>query len=463
MTGSGTRRITSAGAMLCKRVQVQITESATGLAMTTDVYKILATASLCLAMFFVSGMLPTYAEVVEKPLVDADCIKCHIDPSVQIIEHGGGHKTALGCFDCHEGHPPAGSAVIPECAQCHAADAHAHYALDNCQECHAPHAPGIEDLSKVSAAVPAVCLTCHEHIGTALKEIPSMHAQMACTDCHLQHGVGDGQFMQCLDCHSGHTEEMKYADCLGCHAPHQPTDYRWDADTPVDHCAACHDTEVEHLKKSGGAHYASIGCSDCHGNHPPAQEDVIPECAECHDPDDAPHYAVGQCAECHDPHAPLEVKLDAVSPVKPVCLSCHAEPGKEMKQHPSMHAEMDCMECHAQHGEASSCLDCHSGHSESMTYAQCFRCHQPHSPKYIQFKQGHVEPQLCGSCHDSALEQLEANATKHAALECVFCHRRTHKVILGCKDCHGEPHDAVMHRQFSDCGQCHRGPHNLRN
>lgn len=419
-------------------------------------------AGLFLVLVLLLSAGTALAEVVEKPLLDADCIKCHVEPSVQIAEHGGGHRTALGCFDCHIGHPPVTEAVIPACADCHAPSAHAHYALDDCGRCHVTHAPGIEALAQVNADVPAVCFTCHQDVAVELQELPSMHADMACTDCHLRHGLAAGDFMQCMQCHEPHADTMVYADCIGCHAPHQPTDYRWSANTPVQQCAACHATEVETLARAGGAHAKDVTCSACHADHPPAETEVIPRCAQCHAPKKSAHYRVEHCAACHDPHAPMEIRLDGVSPAKPVCLSCHTGPGKEMEQHPSLHAKMDCVECHAEHGTTSSCLDCHSGHSDSMTYAQCFQCHQPHSPSYIQYKTGKVEPKLCSSCHAGAYTQIEASSTKHGALGCVFCHRRTHKVILECQSCHGQPHDAAMHRQFNDCARCHRGAHDLR-
>lgn len=433
--------------------------------MTTELYKI--PAGVCaglVAVLLISliSVVPAEAEIEAVPLEDSDCIKCHVEPAQQIAEKGGAHRTALGCFDCHEGHPPAETAVIPECSQCHEPSAHEHYALDNCTRCHAPHAPGVESLSVVSEDVPGVCLACHQDVGNALEEVSSAHTHMNCTDCHLEHGGEEGQFMQCMECHEPHSEDMGYTDCVGCHAPHQPTDYRWDSRTPVNQCAACHTNEVEDLERSGGAHADAVACVDCHADHPPAEDGVIPECAQCHAPDDSEHYRVGQCAQCHDPHAPMDIQMDAVSPVKPVCLSCHAAPGKEMEQHPSMHAEMDCMECHAEHGEASSCLDCHEGHTDSMTYSECLKCHQPHSPSYIQYHKGGVEPELCGSCHAGEFTQLEKNSSQHAMLECIFCHRRTHKVTLACEDCHGQPHDAAMHSQFNNCAKCHRGAHDLR-
>lgn len=411
-----------------------------------------------------SGQTPAWAaaEQTVPPLTDADCIKCHRQPARDIAERGGAHKTAIGCFDCHQSHPPAGKAVIPSCSDCHGPKDAAHFALQGCQDCHAPHAPGISDLSALPDAT-AACLTCHEAVGKDFKQHPSLHADQACTDCHSGHGLASGQFSPCLDCHEPHQEGMQQQDCTGCHAPHRPTAYAFSPSTPTRWCAACHEETVASLDAHGGAHKTAITCSDCHQNHPPAESGVIPACADCHAPGAAEHYRVDGCLRCHNPHEPLRIDMSAVSPVKPICLSCHAAPGREMHNWPSAHAEMDCNECHAEHGLASSCLDCHDGHSSDMAYADCLKCHQPHSPTALQFGQSGIAPQLCGSCHRQPLKELGATDTEHGNLECVFCHRRTHKVILSCDNCHGQPHDAGIHRQFSDCNHCHQGPHALRN
>ncbi|MCA1796711.1 MAG: cytochrome c3 family protein, partial [Geobacteraceae bacterium] len=146
--------------------------------MTTDVFKFWAGTCIGLVTVLLMCVEPAKAEIVEVPLEDSDCIKCHVDPAVQIAEKGGAHRTALGCFDCHEGHPPAAQVVIPECAGCHAPSAHEHYALDNCTRCHAPHAPGVKPLSLLGDDVPAICFTCHEDVEIAFEEIPSAHMHM---------------------------------------------------------------------------------------------------------------------------------------------------------------------------------------------------------------------------------------------------------------------------------------------
>lgn len=408
------------------------------------------------------SVCPVWSAIEEQPLTDGDCIKCHKQPTNEINALGGSHKTEMGCLGCHDNHPPMGEARIPECSECHSSEDAPHFALQNCDQCHSPHAPVITDFDSIGT-VKTACLSCHEDIGAAMTEVPSLHAEQDCSECHSQHGTEKGQFMTCLECHEGHSEEMTYNDCLSCHNPHQPTAYIWDDNTRGALCSACHADEVSTLNAQGGAHASDITCQECHQRHPPAEKDVIPSCADCHDPDDSAHYKIDNCSACHNPHKPMDIDLSAVSPIKPVCLSCHTTPGVHMERHPSAHAEMDCNECHQQHGEYQECLECHSGHSDAMNYADCLRCHQPHEPTHLQFGVSGVKPKLCGSCHSGQHQQLKDNPSRHAELQCIYCHKRTHKVILSCDNCHGQPHDSSIHQQFSECSTCHKGPHNLRN
>ena len=420
------------------------------------------------AIAFVTSLLlflivtPVWSAVEERPLTDADCIKCHKQPVEFINKQGGAHKAEVGCLGCHKAHPPAGEALIPKCSECHDPGENPHFALSECSRCHSPHAPVVKDFSTLGEMKP-VCLSCHEEIGAAMAQAPSQHADQDCSECHSRHGVKKGQFMTCLECHEGHTEQMTYQDCLSCHDPHQPTAYTWDRNTSGLLCSACHAEEVKALNTQGAAHASDLHCSECHQHHPPAAEGVIPACADCHDPGKNSHFKLDNCAACHNPHAPLEINFSGISPVKPVCLSCHATPGRQMEHHLSAHAEMDCNECHQQHGDFQECLECHSGHSAEMNYADCLRCHQPHSPSYLQFGASGVKSKLCGSCHQEQFTQLSSNTSQHAELECIFCHKRTHKVILSCDNCHGQPHDSSVHQQFNNCSKCHKGPHNLCN
>ncbi len=415
-----------------------------------------------LAVTILLGASTVCGATTDPVLTDSDCGKCHKQPAKDIATLGGAHKSEMGCLGCHVNHPPKGETVIPECAECHDSGESVHFALSNCAQCHSPHAPLIKTFTELGE-VKTGCLSCHPQIGIAMQSIPSMHAAQDCSECHQAHGLAKGQFMNCLECHEGHSAEMGYTDCLSCHNPHQPTDYQWSSDTNTKLCSACHAEAVASLSTNGGAHASDISCSDCHQNHPPTSAGVIPACADCHAPGDNPHFKVENCTSCHNPHEPLEIDLSAVSPIKPVCLTCHAKPGLAMQKYPSAHAEMDCNECHQQHGEYQQCLECHSGHSDDMVYSDCLRCHQPHQPTHLEFAASGVDSKLCGSCHKGQLKQLSNNTSKHAGLQCIYCHKRTHKVILSCDNCHGQPHDSSIHQKFEDCSTCHKGPHNLRN
>lgn len=416
---------------------------------------------LALLLLFVVAS-PAWSAIEARPLTDSDCIKCHKQPVEQIITHGGKHNSELSCLECHSDHPPVGEALIPECSECHSDSDSDHFALENCSQCHLPHAPVINDFTTIGT-VRTGCVSCHADIETAMNTVPSLHTEQDCSECHTQHGTDEGQFLTCLECHDGHSEEMTYQDCLSCHNPHQPTAYQWQGDPSANLCRACHSETVDMVINQGASHATELSCIECHQSHPPQTESVIPACAECHQADDSDHFKLDDCASCHNPHAPLDIDLSAVSPIKPVCVSCHAKPGKQLDQHPSAHTEMDCNECHQQHGEALECLECHSGHSDDMSYNDCLNCHQPHQPLQLQFGNSGVKQQLCGSCHRVQLTQLSNNTSLHAGLECIVCHKRTHKVILTCDNCHGEPHDSSIHQQFTNCSKCHKGPHNLRN
>ncbi len=229
-------------------------------------------------------------------------------------------------------------------------------------------------------------------------------------------------------------------------------------------CVKCHIDAVKDVEAHGGAH-AYMGCQDCHFEHPPMGENVIPACALCHAPDESDHYTLDNCIACHYPHHPLDIDFSSQGDVKPACLSCHPAQGTEMEAHPSMHAEMDCNACHMGHGlgegQYLNCLDCHSGHSAEMVVADCTKCHKPHSPVEVTYADS-LESAMCASCHGSVAAELEASSKMHSELSCAYCHMGEHMQITACADCHGAtPHGETMHTKFPNCADCHIGPHAL--
>ncbi|MCP3178293.1 MAG: cytochrome C [Desulfuromonadales bacterium] len=225
-------------------------------------------------------------------------------------------------------------------------------------------------------------------------------------------------------------------------------------------CIKCHMQAVRDVNTKGGKHQTAVNCQDCHLEHPPMGSNAIPECSMCHDAGEKAHYALENCQSCHYPHYPMEMDFTQIASVKPVCLTCHAGPGQEMEAYPSMHAQLDCKECHLTHGQATACNECHAPHSSDMTYQDCLRCHKPHMPLVVKYADDLPSP-LCGSCHGDVSQNLTNTSRKHGALLCAYCHKGQHKVVPECSTCHGLPHGSAMHSKFPNCLDCHLDAHAL--
>lgn len=223
-------------------------------------------------------------------------------------------------------------------------------------------------------------------------------------------------------------------------------------------CGKCHEVQPAQIEANGAAHKTQIDCLACHEGHRPKSAKNIPECSNCHS--GTPHYQIKNCASCHNPHQPLLITLTGQQ--KEVCLTCHADIGKELTANPSKHTTVACNFCHAdKHGFIPNCVDCHKPHSASMTQADCKTCHKAHKPKELLYGPS-TATQMCASCHGSVTTQLAASKAKHSQLACVTCHANKHKFVPKCSDCHGLPHGA-MHDKFPNCGQCHNIAHDLNN
>ena len=241
----------------------------------------------------------------------------------------------------------------------------------------------------------------------------------------------------------------------------EPTAFPSIAVLAISDCVKCHETVVHQNMDAGASHKTEVSCLECHDSgHPPstAKEEMIPECAMCHEGE--PHYEVENCLGCHEnPHQPLKIVFgkDNVA----VCNTCHAPQVTEVQANPSAHAELDCAECHYDnHGYVPDCMECHDTHREGQKFAECVSCHAVHQPTNVAYDQ--KIPNLeCAACHDEVTAKLVAGQTKHAELQCVFCHQDTHGKVPACNDCHGIPHPDVMMKKFPNCLDCHLDPHNL--
>ncbi|MBN2645692.1 MAG: cytochrome C [Desulfuromonadaceae bacterium] len=234
-------------------------------------------------------------------LLDADCVKCHVKAVQDVAAHGEAHA-GMGCQDCHAEHPPTGTDVIPKCSLCHDPAENDHYKLTECSGCHYPHHPLQIDFSAQSNVKPA-CLTCHPDQGAEMAAHPSLHSEQDCNACHLAHGLGKGQYLNCLDCHEGHAASQTVADCTLCHKPHSPKEVAYKDDLASAQCAPCHDDIAAMLSASKKKHH-ELNCATCHSG----QHMAITSCRECHDePHGSMHQKFPNCVDCHlNPHALAE-------------------------------------------------------------------------------------------------------------------------------------------------------------
>lgn len=228
----------------------------------------------------------------------------------------------------------------------------------------------------------------------------------------------------------------------------------------IDDCLKCHDEIVTDISMQGGKHSTEISCLDCHTEHPPKGANAIPACSQCHDPQEKSHYSVADCLNCHNPHHPLKIATATGTLVKTVCITCHVNEGAQLTGYPSQHSELDCNECHLEHGQFLTCLECHESHNEVMDYADCLTCHKPHMPTLVKYPES-IPSSHCTACHETEAKLLATTQTLHNELSCAFCHKTQHKVIPKCTICHGVPHTAALHNKFPSCLKCHIDAHDL--
>ena len=225
-------------------------------------------------------------------------------------------------------------------------------------------------------------------------------------------------------------------------------------------CVKCHQKEVQDVDGRGSLHKTAVGCLDCHVDHPLLGEEVIPACSMCHDPGEKAHYGIDNCISCHYPHYPMEMDFAKIESVKPICVTCHDNEGQQLDTYPSLHTELDCKACHLEHAQWQECLECHAGHTPEMAYQDCLRFHKPHMPKVVKYEDD-IPNGFCSGCHETEVDVLAENTTKHHDLACVYCHKYQHKTVPKCSTCHGQPHGGDMHTKYPDCLSCHGDPHGL--
>lgn len=256
-----------------------------------------------------------------------------------------------------------------------------------------------------AAADSCVTASCHQAIG-GLKNLHQPVKDGDCSSCHQQkakeHPVKGGKSFElaakgaalCNQCHDPKGKKkvvhapVKDGDCTACHKPHGAAG-RYLLDVGEDR------TEL---------------CLGCHDGAPFKQKYM-------HGP-----TAVGECTKCHDPHeADGKALLD--KPVRDLCLKCHADFGKILKESPFGHPP--------------------------VKEGPCTACHDPHGAQVVSILKNRM-PDLCVGCHVRIGKQLAEVKVPHKPVlqkgSCANCHSAHYSKARGllsadqmsvCLGCHG--------------------------
>jgi thiosulfate reductase cytochrome b subunit/nitrate/TMAO reductase-like tetraheme cytochrome c subunit len=205
------------------------------------------------------------------------------------------------------------------------------------------------------------------------------------------------------------------------------------------------------------APHGALACTDCHANvdlgvHPDAPPPQLASgevCAQCHDTAatlETSVHAPLDCADCHGPPHEIRPPADLLSTVSPVgqiqaCAACHSVPASTVDDYlASVHAR-----ALLRSGLllAPSCDDCHGSHD----------IRPPADPESPVSRLRVAE--TCGSCHVLVLEDWHRRSAHGQAFDagsleapvCITCHAG-HRVV--------EPTGGAQRlKSPQTCGGCH--------
>jgi predicted CXXCH cytochrome family protein len=295
----------------------------------------------------------------------------------------------------------------------------------------------------VYGADTCVTAACHGAIGS-LKYPHEPVKEGDCSSCHRrrakEHPVkGEKGFEPtlkgaalCSQCHDAMGKKkvvhspVKDGDCIACHKPHGAAN-RYLLDVGADRtelCLGCHESAPFKMKFMHGP------------------------------------TAVGECINCHDPHESSEKAL-LIAPVRNLCLQCHSEFTKALKESPVVHPPVKdgpCTSCHNPHGSAVASL------LKKKMPDLCIECHDDIGNKLSSIKVPHkplLNERSCANCHGAHYSQAKGLLPTDEKSLCLGCHdtdnlgkpplRNIKKDITGKKYLHGPI-------QNGGCKQCH-DPH----
>ncbi|MBN8582748.1 MAG: hypothetical protein J0L96_18940 [Anaerolineae bacterium] len=379
----------------------------------------------------------------ERATMADRCLECHTNIAAQMVDvaqlHGSivQKSPSIACRDCHQDHRGAtasltelGNFDFPHealgfslnehqrkesgdpitCEDCHGDDVTT-FASDSCQTCHSDM-----DIAYAQAHLLSFggdCLACHDgvdrfddfnHNAYPFK-LEGGHANVACTQCHLDaRSITDLQSapQDCYSCHA-HNDEHNGQYGTQCESCHNPS--TWE-DAIFDHNLSAFKLEGEHTE---------VACEECHVNN--IFKGTPKDCYSCHAQDDEHNGQYGtQCESCHVPTDWENATFD------------HSLTNFPLN---GGHSNVDCEQCHTTTGSfgglSTACASCHQDpafHAGAFGTA-CESCHSINAWSPAQFNISHPEPRVdeegsgiyhggasCRDCHPSSVFQSS----------CISCH-----------------------------------------
>ncbi len=237
-------------------------------------------------------------EMEVTPLTPADCARCHTTQFQALKTSDSKHRfECQGCHEVFHAYNPTKNnwkQIMPQCSNCHQLP-HGQKFTD-CGSCHQnPHSP-LNIPYSGGALVTKHCADCHGSPASQVKQFPSAHTEVGCTNCHHDK---HGYVPSCFECHAPHYPEQPLEACTECHPVHKPLQIAFTATTGARTCDGCHSTVYSQWKNTPSKH-GQVNCTVCHTEH-----GLIPQCNTCHG---KPHSdnLLGKfpnCLTCHlNPH-----------------------------------------------------------------------------------------------------------------------------------------------------------------
>ncbi len=393
----------------------------------------------------------------ETATMDDRCSACHVDVAAEMKDPASIHGRMMAidpnakCRTCHPEHkgPTAALTVLEGwrfphevahyslnghqftaknepflCADCHGSDVMS-FDQVTCQQCHLEM--DMAFMVDHQVAFGKNCLDCHDGVDRFGKDfdhnqfafkLDGKHAEVACSQCHVQ-------------AHNVVSLQLTGQDCFSCHQKDDPHQGTLGTD-----CGSCHTTSgwkpstFDHNRsdfKLDGSH-VNVACEKCHANG--VFKGTPKDCFSCHQQNDPHKGQLGSdCETCHTTTDWKKATFDHSKTAFPLA-------GK--------HLTVECALCHKNgvyKGTPTDCASCHVDVHLGQFGKDCAQCHTPDAWKPVHFNHDITGFSLTGT---------------HRTVECKACH--INGVFKGtptdCYSCHAAV-DAHKGQFGKDCGTCH--------